>query len=41
MQENRIIIIGGGLVGALLALRLGQRGLKVVVYEKRGDMRKE
>lgn len=34
-----IIITGGGLCGALLALRLGQRGYKVQVIEKRPDIR--
>ncbi|MDY7393907.1 NAD(P)/FAD-dependent oxidoreductase [Aureibaculum sp. 2210JD6-5] len=35
-----ILIIGAGLCGSLLALRLGQRGYKVSVYEKRPDLRK-
>ena len=38
---EKIIIIGAGLCGTLLAIRLGQRGYKVQMYEKRGDMRKE
>lgn len=38
-QEN-ILIIGAGLCGSLLALRLGQRGYNVTVYEMRPDMRK-
>lgn len=38
-QEN-ILIIGAGLCGSLLALRLGQRGYKVSVYEMRPDLRK-
>ncbi|MDX1470378.1 MAG: NAD(P)/FAD-dependent oxidoreductase [Flavobacteriaceae bacterium] len=38
-QQN-ILIIGAGLCGSLLALRLGQRGFKVSVYEKRPDLRK-
>lgn len=38
-QQN-ILIIGAGLCGSLLALRLGQRGYNVSVYEMRPDMRK-
>jgi len=38
---QKIIIIGAGLCGTLLAIRLGQRGYHVQMYEKRGDMRKE
>jgi len=38
-QEN-ILIIGAGLCGSLLALRLGQRGFKVRVIEMRQDLRK-
>ncbi len=38
-QEN-ILIIGAGLCGSLLALRLGQRGYNVSVYEMRPDLRK-
>lgn len=34
-----ILIIGAGLCGSLLALRLAQRGYKVVVYESRPDLR--
>ncbi len=37
-QEN-IVIIGAGLCGSLLALRLAQRGYKVDVYESRPDLR--
>ena len=37
-QEN-ILIIGAGLCGSLLALRLAQRGYKVTVYESRPDLR--
>lgn len=36
-----IFISGAGLVGSLLALTLIKRGLPVVVYEKRPDMREE
>lgn len=37
-KEN-ILIIGAGLCGSLLALRLAQRGYKVTVYESRPDLR--
>jgi len=40
-QEGKIIIVGAGLCGTLLAIRLAQRGFKVALFEKRGDMRKE
>jgi kynurenine 3-monooxygenase len=39
-KNENILIIGAGLCGSLLALRLGQRGYKVSVYEKRPDLRK-
>ena len=35
-----VIILGAGLCGSLLALRLAQKGLQVEVYEKRSDLRK-
>ena len=35
-----ILIIGAGLCGSLLALRLAQRGYKVELYESRPDLRK-
>jgi kynurenine 3-monooxygenase len=38
-QQN-ILVIGAGLCGSLLALRLGQRGYNVTVYEMRTDLRK-
>lgn len=37
---KKIIIVGAGLSGTLLALRMAQRGFKVALYEKRSDMRK-
>lgn len=40
MKDKNILIIGAGLCGSLLALRLGQRGYKVSVVEKRPDLRK-
>jgi kynurenine 3-monooxygenase len=36
-----IIIIGSGLCGTLMALRLAQKGFSVDVYEKRSDMRRQ
>lgn len=35
----KVVIVGGGLVGALLATLLGRRGYRVHVYERRPDMR--
>jgi kynurenine 3-monooxygenase len=39
MAQQTITLIGGGLVGALLAQQLAQRGFAVEVYEKRPDPR--
>ncbi|WP_372753921.1 FAD-dependent oxidoreductase [Mariniflexile sp.] len=39
-KQQNILIIGAGLCGSLLALRLAQRGFKVSVYEQRPDLRK-
>lgn len=39
-KQQNILIIGAGLCGSLLALRLGQRGYNVTVYEMRPDLRK-
>ncbi|WP_435416217.1 FAD-dependent oxidoreductase [Polaribacter aestuariivivens] len=39
-KQDKILIIGAGLCGSLLALRLAQRGYKVEVYESRPDLRK-
>lgn len=39
-SEKKIIIIGAGLVGSLLAIYLRKRGYKVALYERRQDMRK-
>ncbi len=33
VKQESILIIGAGLCGSLLALRLAQRGYKVVVFE--------
>lgn len=38
---SKVIIIGAGLAGSLLAINLAKRGIKVDVYEARGDMRLE
>ncbi len=39
-MKDKIIIVGAGLCGTLLAVRMAQRGFSVVVYERRSDMRK-
>jgi len=39
-KQQNILLIGAGLCGSLLALRLGQRGYNVTVYEMRPDLRK-
>jgi len=39
-KKQNILIVGAGLCGSLLALRLAQRGFNVSVYEKRPDLRK-
>ena len=39
MSKEKIIIVGAGLCGSLLALRLVQRGYRVNIYEKRPDPR--
>ncbi|MCW5519338.1 FAD-dependent monooxygenase [Aureitalea sp. L0-47] len=38
-KKDQILIIGAGLCGSLLALRLGQRGYNVTLVEKRPDLR--
>ncbi len=38
-KKDNILIIGAGLCGSLLALRLAQRGYTVNVYESRPDLR--
>ncbi|WP_163514022.1 FAD-dependent oxidoreductase [Gelidibacter japonicus] len=38
-KQQNILIIGAGLCGSLLALRLGQRGYNVSLYEMRPDIR--
>ncbi|CAL2093376.1 NAD(P)/FAD-dependent oxidoreductase [Tenacibaculum sp. 190524A05c] len=39
-KQDKIVIVGAGLCGSLLALRLAQRGFQVEVYESRPDLRK-
>ncbi|MGD9562978.1 MAG: FAD-dependent oxidoreductase [Pyrinomonadaceae bacterium] len=41
MPEQRVIIIGAGLAGSLLAIYLARRGMAVNVFEARPDMRTE
>jgi len=38
---SKVVIIGAGLAGSLLAIYLARRGMAVDVYEARGDMRLE
>lgn len=38
-MSDRVVIVGAGLTGALLATMLGQRGYDVAVYERRSDPR--
>ncbi|TVR78690.1 MAG: FAD-dependent monooxygenase [Saprospirales bacterium] len=40
MSNHKIVVIGAGLCGSLLAIRLKQRGFDVELFEKRPDMRK-
>ncbi len=41
MSNQKVIIIGAGLSGSLLAIYLVKRGIGTDIYESRGDMRKE
>jgi kynurenine 3-monooxygenase len=41
MPDQNIVIIGAGLAGSLLSIYLAKRGMRVRVYEARGDMRME
>ncbi|HEY8562116.1 MAG TPA: NAD(P)/FAD-dependent oxidoreductase [Pyrinomonadaceae bacterium] len=41
MSKEKVIIIGAGLSGSLLAIYLAKRGVECEIYEARGDMRKE
>ncbi|MEC7352866.1 MAG: FAD-dependent monooxygenase, partial [Planctomycetota bacterium] len=38
-DDTRVIIVGAGLAGCLLARLLGRGGRRVTVYERRGDPR--
>lgn len=40
-KNQSILIIGAGLCGSLLAIRMAQRGYRVELIEKRPDLRKE
>ena len=40
MSKQKVIVIGAGLAGSLLAIYLAKRGIATDVYESRGDMRK-
>ncbi|HEY0427369.1 MAG TPA: NAD(P)/FAD-dependent oxidoreductase [Pyrinomonadaceae bacterium] len=40
MAKQKVIIVGAGLAGSLLAIYLAKRGIETDVYEARGDMRK-
>jgi len=39
-MAEKVLIVGAGLCGTLLAIRLAERGMDVVLTEKRGDIRK-
>jgi kynurenine 3-monooxygenase len=39
MTKQKVIIIGAGLSGSLLAIYLAKRGIECEIYESRGDMR--
>lgn len=39
-MKRDVIVIGAGLVGSLLSIYLAKRGYKVMVFERRGDMRR-
>jgi kynurenine 3-monooxygenase len=41
VTKQKVIIIGAGLAGSLLAIYLAKRGIEADVYEARGDMRRE
>lgn len=41
MSDQKVVIVGAGLSGSLLAIYLAKRGIKCDVYEARGDMRHE
>ena len=37
--SSLIVVVGGGIAGAMMALSLARRGLRVDLYEKRPDFR--
>ena len=39
-NETGVTVVGGGLVGSLLAICLGQRGVRVGLHESRADIRR-
>ena len=39
-EKQHLLIIGAGLCGSLLALRMAQRGYRITLVEKRPDLRK-
>ncbi|MEM6344174.1 MAG: NAD(P)/FAD-dependent oxidoreductase [Bacteroidota bacterium] len=39
-MKEKVVVIGAGLCGTLLAIRLAQRGYSVDLYERRPDMRR-
>ncbi len=41
MPEEKIIIVGAGLAGSLMAIMLARRGYSVEIYERRPDLRRE
>ena len=36
-KQEKIVIVGAGLVGSLLAIKLAKRGYQVAVFERRPD----
>ncbi len=40
-MKKKVAIVGAGLCGSLLALRLAQKGYQIDVFEKRPDLRKQ
>jgi kynurenine 3-monooxygenase len=40
-ENQRIAVVGGGLVGSLNAIYLARQGYRVCLYESRPDIRKE
>ncbi len=41
MTKQKVIIVGAGLSGSLLAIYLAKKGIECEIFEARGDMRKE